>query len=106
VFGYPFDVVKTRMQTFPKQYNNINRSVKIIARKEGMRSFYYGVSSPLMGSIFSEALQLTVLRKIKIQMQHITGQVDELSNINLILSAIITGQINSFVLTPMELIKI
>ena len=76
-----------------------------IAQREGLRSFYYGVSSPLMGAAFSEALQFTVLRKIKLQMLRFSGQ-KELSNNYLILSAIMTGFLNSFILSPIELIKI
>ena len=72
---------------------------------EGGRSFYYGMSSPLAGSTFSEALQFTVLRKIKLLMLEYSGQ-DELTNKYLLLSAVITGILNSFILTPIELIKI
>lgn len=59
-----------------------------------------------MGTALVEALQFTVLRRIKILMQKVSGQHDRLSNFNLILSAVITGFLNAFILSPVELIKI
>lgn len=106
VAGYPFDVVKTRIQRYPRFYQGMFKSAISIGRAEGLRSFYHGVSLPLAGAAFSEALQFTVLRRMKIFMQKVTGQHERLSNSNLILSAVLTGFLNSFVLSPVELIKI
>jgi len=65
------------MQRFPDQYPTILRSYKLILRNEGIRAFYVGMSSPLAGSAFSEALQFSVLRKIKDLMCQKKGFIEQ-----------------------------
>ena len=65
VTGQPFDLIKTRMQTYPEKYSSITRSAKLVFHNEGILAFYVGMTSPLLGQIFSEALQFTVLDKVK-----------------------------------------
>jgi hypothetical protein len=63
------------------------------------------MSSPLLGQAFSEALQFTVLNKIKAIIKS-KQEGAELSNFQIIISSMITGLCNSFILSPFELIKI
>ena len=79
LFGYPLDLIKTRMQRFPNQYRSIGFTVRRVAQKEGLRSFYVGVSSPMLGAAFSEALQFTMMTKVKTELANILG-VQKLEN--------------------------
>jgi len=50
--GQPFDTVKVRLQVAPKVYNNsIRKCCSEILRKEGVLSFWKGVTAPLTGMV-------------------------------------------------------
>lgn len=71
IFGYPLDLIKTRMQRFPVQYRSILSTAQSVSQKEGLRSFYVGVSSPMLGAAFSEALQFAMMTKVKTELANI-----------------------------------
>ena len=55
--GYPLDLVKARMQTHPLIYSSAGSTFLRIAREEGLRGLYRGVTMPLV----SERRRLTFL---------------------------------------------
>ena len=67
------DVIKTRMQRFPSSYSSIRTSAIRIWTIDGPRAFFLGMSTPLLGSAFSEALQFTVFGGIKESFQKYSG---------------------------------
>jgi len=75
-----------------------------IVQKEGGRAFYFGMSCPLIGSALSEALQFTVLRKMKLALMHFEG-TNDLSYSSLMFASVLTGLCNTVILCPIELVK-
>lgn len=56
--GHPFDTVKVRLQTQPSTspiYSGTIDCVRKTAQWEGLRGFYKGVGSPLVGQMFFRA---------------------------------------------------
>ena len=87
------------------QYRSIVSTAQSVAHKEGLRSFYVGVSSPMFGAAFSEALQFAMMTKVKMELANALG-VDKLEKQQVMYCAMLTGVINSVVLNPVELVKI
>ena len=72
-----------------------------------MLAFYTGMSSPLLGSALSEALQFTMISKMKHLISERKGvEVDSLRNKDILKATLATGLVNSFLLTPIEHIKV
>lgn len=54
--GHPFDTTKTRMQTSPVGiYSNTADCIRKTYAEEGMRGFYAGIGSPLVGQMIFRA---------------------------------------------------
>ncbi|KAK9759826.1 hypothetical protein K7432_016751 [Basidiobolus ranarum] len=56
--GYPFDCLKTRMQT--SDFPSMNVCAKVMFQEEGMGAFYRGIISPLISTTCLKALTFTV----------------------------------------------
>jgi Mitochondrial carrier protein len=55
-----FDTLKTRLQTCPKgYYSGLFDCLRKTAKREGLRGFYAGIGSPLIGQMFFRAASFT-----------------------------------------------
>ncbi|RKP31735.1 integral membrane ornithine transporter of mitochondria [Metschnikowia bicuspidata] len=62
--GYPFDTLKTRMQTY-KNYASVIDCVVKSYRAGGLTSFYRGVWAPMVSAAFVRSLNVSVFTNIK-----------------------------------------
>jgi len=95
--GHPFDTMKTRLQTAPKNfYSSTLDAVSRTFRLEGIRGFYTGMLSPLLGQMFFRAASFTTYRY---SVSHMTRNrsVDHATATQLMLCGSITGFVIAFV---------
>ncbi|CAG8513170.1 8510_t:CDS:2 [Acaulospora morrowiae] len=118
VFEYPFDTVKTRLQT-QSIFKGPSDCFKQTFKNEGFWGFYRGMSSPMIGAMLENAMLFLVYNQIKMMIVEYTTPVNErhrlyINNVidqesfsmsQLCLAGGISGSLTSFVLTPLELIK-
>eukprot|EP00092_Neocalanus_flemingeri_P001043 GFUD01001113.1.p1 GENE.GFUD01001113.1~~GFUD01001113.1.p1 ORF type:complete len:432 (+),score=63.12 GFUD01001113.1:46-1341(+) len=101
---YPLDTVKVRIQTQDmargKLYRGTFDCVMKIAKKEGARSLYRGVSCPLFGVAGVSALTFSAYGNVLGLLQH----QDSILSVSIAGSA--AGLMQSFIVSPMELLKI
>lgn len=62
--GFPFDTVKTRMQTY-KRFSTYLDCVLSTLRSEGVRGFYRGITAPLILTSFVRSLSVTIFTTSK-----------------------------------------
>ena len=60
--GQPFDTVKVRLQTQPNPpiYNSVGDCVKKIVSQEGLKGFYKGTLTPLVGVGACVSIQVNI----------------------------------------------
>ena len=97
IFGQPFDLVKTRVQSNGfnnKSYSNI---IKNIYYKEGFLGFYKGVRAPLLSNC--------IINGVMFHSNHYINKNILKNNSNHYYSGAISGFISSFIISPFELVK-
>jgi hypothetical protein len=97
IFGQPFDLIKTRIQSNPinnKTYSNI---IKKIYFNEGFLGFYKGVRAPLISNC--------IINGVMFHSNHYINKYILKNNNNHFYSGAISGFISSFVISPFELVK-
>jgi|LauGreSBDMM110SN_4_FD.fasta_scaffold60559_1 solute carrier family 25 carnitine/acylcarnitine transporter 20/29 len=101
--GHPFDTVKTLLQTAPEgYYKSTIDCVKKTYKHEGIRGFYSGIGSPLLGQMLFRAISFaSFFHSTKL----LQGEKSRPSNSDLLTAGAITGFIISFIETPIDLIK-
>lgn len=110
--GQPFDMMKVRMQTKPKKYTGILQTTKKIIFEESPLAFYKGTLSPLIGISFCVAVQFSAnnLARNYFISQNARNRnnpkPDILSIRQNVLSGFFAGFCNSFLISPIELIRI
>lgn len=62
--GFPFDTVKTRMQTY-KQFSSYLNCIVSTFKHEGIRGFYRGITAPLILTSFVRSLSVTIFTSTK-----------------------------------------
>ncbi|ORY04601.1 mitochondrial carrier [Basidiobolus meristosporus CBS 931.73] len=115
--GYPFDCLKTRMQT--ADYPSMNACARLVLQNEGVGAFWRGIASPLVSVTLIKAFSFTVYVEGKNSLirRFCLGSSDApieeytktnyYSTLPCILGAGATsGFITSLICTPLELIKI
>lgn len=107
ILGFPFDTVKTKMQTNKNKYNSMRTTFYKIATEEGFKNgFYRGIGSPLISLTFLNMLNFSSYdyfkRKLGIKESTMTN---DRFNIRIILAGAAAGPIAAFISTPFELIK-
>ena len=60
----PFDAVKTRLQLLPAKYGNMFRTIKIMLKEDGVRSFFDGLGLRMARKGASSALAWTVYEEL------------------------------------------
>jgi len=104
VAGYPLDTVKVKIQTQDVSsgrlmYNGTFDCLKQIINKEGARSLYKGMSSPLIGVAGINAITFGAYGNVLRQLSN----PESIGSVALAGSA--AGMIQSFIVSPMELVK-
>ncbi|SGZ58454.1 CIC11C00000005327 [Sungouiella intermedia] len=62
--GFPFDTVKTRIQTYKKFTSYLDCIVKTY-KAEGIRGFYRGITAPLISTAFVRSLSVSIFTGVK-----------------------------------------
>jgi solute carrier family 25 carnitine/acylcarnitine transporter 20/29 len=102
VVGHPFDTIKTRKQVLPGNYTQI---IKQMIFKEGPFSFYKGLVSPLMSL---PAINAVVFSAYSISLNFLLTHKktkDLPLEVQIIMSSMFSGFLNSFIAGPVELFK-
>lgn len=101
--GHPFDTTKTRLQVAPQGfYNSTFDCVQKTLKSQGIRGFYSGMSSPLVGQMIFRSVSFgTFHNLVSLSSQSVENAVWW----KLMLSGALTGFVISFVETPIDLIK-
>jgi len=112
VVEYPFDTIKVRLQTQPLNGHSIyNGSIDCIRQSlqsEGLKGLYRGISAPLVGSMFENAVLFVTYNYIQSLIRTFNPEKDPkspLSIAQLSAAGFMSGAAVSFVLTPVELVK-
>jgi solute carrier family 25 carnitine/acylcarnitine transporter 20/29 len=103
--GHPFDTTKTRLQVAPTgHYTGTLDCVQKTFQKQGIRGFYSGIGSPLIGQMIFRATSFgTFYYSVKILNKNDDYSIPTARN--LMIAGAITGFAISFVETPIDLIK-
>lgn len=108
ILGFPFDTVKTRMQTFPLKYNKMIQTFKLIYHEEGfIKGFYRGVIPPLGALTILNMMNFTVYAKFS-EFFNFQKEDRTLSRIEpkTFLAGSFAGITAAIVSTPFELVKV
>ncbi|GAA5795353.1 hypothetical protein HPULCUR_000709 [Helicostylum pulchrum] len=119
---YPFDTIKVRLQTQPLDHPYFSGPwdcFKTTLKQEGLKGFFTGMSSPLVGSMVENAALFVgyrqvqrIIRENSTSSQELERQKglpeDELPPLSisqLVLAGGASGAMASMILTPVELVK-
>lgn len=111
IFEYPFDTLKVRLQSQPSigrvQYASTVDCVRQTLKSEGYRGFYRGLSVPMLGASFENAILFVSYSKATSFVKEIRGfnPKQELDTTGIMTAGALSGVATSFVLTPIELVK-
>ncbi|KAF9160094.1 Mitochondrial carrier protein ymc2 [Actinomortierella ambigua] len=112
--GQPFDTVKVRLQTMPAplpgqppKYTGTLDCVKQTLSKEGIRGFYKGTTTPLIGIGACVSVQFVTLEAMKRHYHSQNGPQANgfLTNSQLYLAGAASGMANSIISGPVEHIR-
>lgn len=102
----PFDTIKVRLQsqsTIARLYSGPLDCLIKTVKSEGIVGLYRGISAPLLGAMLENATLFLCYNRA-VEFLRTPGQ--ELPFSNVLLAGAVSGAACSFVLTPIELIKI
>lgn len=102
VFGYPFDVVKTRMQA--SQVSGLS-AMRLVHQQSGIAGFYVGISSPLLALTMLNTINFSLYNhfctSLSIRNETKTSRFAKLYGI----AGGLVGPFAAMISTPFELIK-
>ncbi|CCG80997.1 putative Mitochondrial ornithine carrier protein [Taphrina deformans PYCC 5710] len=108
---YPFDTIKVRLQSQPStgiaQYSSTFDCIKQTLDRDGYRALYRGLSAPMVGAMFENAVLFVTYSKASDVVRLLRGKPadSELDTAGIMTSGALSGAVTSFVLTPVELVK-
>lgn len=108
---YPFDTIKVRLQSQPStgipQYSSTLDCIRQTLDRDGYRALYRGLSAPMAGAMFENAVLFVTYSKASDLVRLARGKAakSELDTVGIMSSGALSGAVTSFVLTPVELIK-
>ena len=114
IVGQPMDIVKTKMQA-QNQFNNNKIKTKeiflTIYKESGIKGFYKGASSPLIGSIMFRSIQFGVFESVFTFLSKneiLTSSIPYSFGVQprVIIGAFFSGLVRSFVECPFEYAKV
>jgi len=106
--GHPFDTTKTRMQTAPPGfYKNTWDAVKQTVKFEGIKGFYTGMMSPMVGQMFFRAVSfMTFYSSLRAISRVSREDADDGPSVrSTLLAGAFTGLAISAVETPIDVVK-
>ncbi|RKP05843.1 mitochondrial carrier domain-containing protein, partial [Thamnocephalis sphaerospora] len=104
--GFPFDTVKTRMQTH--SYRSLNDCLRKTYRAEGVRGFFRGIVPPLLTVSAIRATSFSVYERTKQRMREMGWQTDRTLSLGAgsFLAGGASGLAVAALSCPFELVKI
>jgi solute carrier family 25 carnitine/acylcarnitine transporter 20/29 len=108
IVGYPFDLVKARLQT--KMYANAVSCVKGTIKNEGLMGFYRGAAMPMLSHMLKRPIQYPLTEYLKVRIST-RGNFDGLTETrshpiyNYIIGGL-TGIIGPIFGTPLQVVKV
>jgi solute carrier family 25 (mitochondrial carnitine/acylcarnitine transporter), member 20/29 len=111
VTGYPLDVLKTRMQLQKSQVPRLRDHIRYIYSQEGLRGFYRGLLSPLLGVTASRSILFVVASYTKAtcnQQEYLAQEIPYTGGLRpaILMSAIVFGSTRAIAETTFELFKV
>ena len=104
--GYPFDVVKTRLQAQPERFNaGMLRAFRTVAREEGLGAFFKGFASPLAALTLLNTLNFSSYAQCRKVLGVPEGALER-PDARVVVAGAAAGPIASLVSTPFEYVKI
>lgn len=108
---YPFDTIKVRLQSQPSSgkahYSSTLDCFKQTIQNDGYRGLYRGLSMPMVGAMFENAILFVSFSKASdaVRLWRGLSKDSELDIQGVMTAGALSGAVTSFVLTPIELIK-
>ncbi|TMW56641.1 hypothetical protein Poli38472_006651 [Pythium oligandrum] len=102
IVGQPFDTVKVRLQTHSTFYKGPIDCVRQTFHHEGARGFFKGMSSPLFGSAWTNAIMFATYERT-LRLIDDNAQSPKLSSV--FTAGLVGGFFQCTAVTPTELIK-
>ena len=107
ILGYPFDSIKSRMQTSRGvEYSTLSSSARTIMANEGFQGFYRGVASPLCALTVLNMLNFSTYARFR---SRLIGDFDTTKatiNPMFFVAGACSGPVASVISTPFELLKL
>eukprot|EP00474_Spongospora_subterranea_P003586 CRZ04044.1 hypothetical protein [Spongospora subterranea] len=100
---YPADTIKVRMQTESGRFTSSFSCIKETYRQRGFLGFYQGISAPLVGAMFENAVGFGAYSYTSSLLGFPEPRYAPMSTV--FISGAACGGIISFVQTPLELVK-
>lgn len=107
---YPFDTIKVRLQSQSSkhvQYKSTLDCIKHTLQVDGVKGLYRGLSAPMVGAMFENAILFVSFSKASDLVRYARGipSMSELDIKGIMSAGALSGIVTSFVLTPIELVK-
>ena len=102
LIGHPFDTIKTRMQI---NNETVKNTVLKLIKKDGLKSFYKGLSSPLYSIPLINSIVFGVYASTKNLLEINQKELKFTENKIILISSMLAGVISSSISGPMELFK-
>jgi len=110
--AYPFDSLKTKAQAYSQKENDTVVSLGLIelAQKvvndEGISAFYSGVTGVMIGQAFIKSVAFSSNSWALSELTTISPSITQPTLIQLIIASCFSGAITSFIVNPIERIKV
>ena len=107
IIGQPLDLIKIRLQTQPNLYTSAYSCFQQTIRDEGYRSFYRGMTAPLLSQFFQTGLMFAGESVATHYLKSFESDTDQISrsSVNIFLAGSFGGLVKCLVLVPTDLIK-
>eukprot|EP00127_Corallochytrium_limacisporum_P001626 Clim_evm23s70 gene=Clim_evmTU23s70 len=99
--GHPFDTVKVRLQTCQNGYGTF-KVMSTLFKTEGLRGFYRGISTPLLGVGAMNSLMFSSYSIVQSQLNSMGWEAGPKRDAA---SGAVAGFVSSFLLTPIDYFK-
>lgn len=102
----PMDTVKVRMQIFQGQYKSASQCMKEIARTEGPKALYNGLSAGLWRQAIFASLRIGMFDMFMQYKAEKKGGMNNVTLIDRIIGGVVTGGLAIAVANPVDVIKV
>lgn len=105
ILGVPFDMVKVRMQSFPKKYKSAWQTFKLTVKEEGFLGLYRGSLVPIVSQVCINALAFSGDGFASKILEPNLKKGESMGAVNSFISGCFGGFCQCFALAPGDLIK-